>query len=277
MNRLSLNDRARILGCLVEGNSMRATTRMCGVSLNTVSKLLIEVGAACDLYQNETLKNLPCKRVQVDEIYSFCRMKSANVPPNREGVLGYGDVYTWVAIDADTKLVPSWLVGQRTPECAVVFMKDLVGRLANRVQLTTDGFRPYVSAVEQAFGSDVDYAMLVKIYRDKVGRPAFERKYADGECCGSVKTPMCGNPDEQHISTSYVERQNLTMRMGMKRYARRGNGFSKKIENHAHAVALHYMYYNFGRVHKTLRVTPAMETGISDHIWSLQEIADLAS
>lgn len=274
MNRLSLQDRARILGCLVEGNSLRATTRMCGVSINTVTKLLIDVGTACGLYQNEVLRDLPCKRIQVDEIWSFCYSKQKNTPPNIRG-LGRGDVYTWVAIDADTKLVPSWLVGTRDAEYANAFIRDLASRLASRVQLTSDGHKAYLEAVEAAFGIDVDYSMLVKLYGEATGGE-HERRYSPGECCGTISGTVCGMPDPRHVSTSFVERQNLTMRMSMKRFARLSNGFSKKIENHEHAIAMHYMYYNFGRIHKTLRVTPAMEAGVTDHVWTLEEIAKLA-
>lgn len=275
MNRLTLQDRARIIGCLTEGNSMRATSRLCDVSINTVTKLLVDVGTACDLYQNEILRNLPCKRVQVDEIWSFCGMKEKNVPKVRRGEFGVGDVYTWVAIDADTKLVPSWLIGQRWVEYAKLFIDDLASRMANRVQLTSDGHKPYLTAVESSFGNNIDYAMLVKIYSNPGSTE--NRQYSPGECCGANKTPVCGNPDEKHISTSFVERQNLTMRMSMRRFTRLTNGFSRKVTNHACAVALHYMFYNFARIHKTLRVTPAMQAGISDHVWSLEEIAKLAN
>jgi len=258
----------------VEGNSMRAITRMTGNSINTVTKLLVDLGTACDLYQNETLRKLPCKRVQVDEIWSFCYSKKRNT--TAEGIdIGRGDVWTWVAIDADTKLVPSWLVGTRDVWCAHEFIGDLAGRLANRVQLTSDGFKVYVRAVENAFGNDIDYAILKKIYGNPTGSKE-ERRYSSGECCGAIKGAVCGNPEEQHISTSFVERQNLTMRMSMRRYGRLTNGFSKKIENHERAVAMHYMYYNFGRIHKSLRVTPAMEAGVTGHVWSLEEIAALA-
>jgi IS1 family transposase len=275
MNRLSLEDRARILGMFVEGNSMRAITRMTGNSINTVTKLLVDLGTACDLYQNETLRNLPCKRVQVDEIWTFCYSKKRNTTPEGAAV-GHGDVWTWVAIDADTKLVPSWLVGDRDMWCAHEFIQDLAGRLANRVQLSSDGFRVYLKAVESAFGSDIDYAMIKKIYSNPVGTKE-ERRYSSGVCCGAIKGAVCGNPDDKEISTSFVERQNLTMRMGMRRFTRLTNGFSKKVENHERAVAMHYMYYNFGRIHKTLRVTPAMEAGVADHVWSLEEIAELAN
>jgi len=275
MNRLSLQDRARILGCLVEGNSLRATTRMCGVSINTVTKLLVDLGTACAIYQNETLRKLPCKRIQLDEIWSFCYSKQKNIPDGMRNVEGIGDVWTWVALDADTKLVASWLVGTRDADCANAFISDVASRLANRVQLTSDGYSAYMNAVNDAFGSEVDYAKLVKMYGAAHGNQQ-ERRYGSGECCGAIKGTVCGNPDERHVSTSFIERQNLTMRMGMRRFTRLTNGFSKKIENHEHALAIHYMYYNFGRIHKTLRVTPAMEAGVSDHVWSLEEIAALA-
>ncbi|GIK87290.1 MAG: transposase [Betaproteobacteria bacterium] len=275
MNRLSLQDRAKILGMLVEGNSMRAASRMADVSINTVTKLLEDVGFACGVHQDEVLRNLSCKRIQCDEIWSFCYAKQKNVAPEKAGVLGYGDVYTWTAIDAETKLVPSFLVGRRDAHHAEAFVADLASRMASRIQLTTDGLKLYINAVEDAFGADVDYAMLVKLYGEPAGHSA-ERKYSPGECCGTIKGAVCGNPSQKHISTSYVERQNLTMRMGMRRFTRLTNGFSKKIENLEHAVALHFMFYNFGRVHKTLRVTPAMEAGKADHIWTLAEIAALA-
>lgn len=276
MNRLSLQDRARILHCLVEGNSMRATSRMVDVSINTVTKLLVDVGRACSDYQFKNLRNLPCKRIQCDEIWSFCYSKEKNVPRDLKGIHGLGDVWTWTAICADTKLVPSWLVGQRTAVYAHFFVDDLASRLAGRVQLTTDGYKLYINAVERAFAADIDYAMLVKLYT-QVGGSDERRRYSPGECCGAIKGAVCGNPDEKHISTSFVERQNLTMRMSMRRFTRLTNGFSKKIENHEHAVALHYMHYNFGRIHKTLRVTPAMQAGVSDHVWNLEEIAALTA
>lgn len=274
MNRLSLQDRAKIIGCLVEGMSMRATTRLVGCSINTVTKLLIDLGTACSLYQNEVMRNLPCKRVQVDEIWAFCYSKQKNTPPNVRG-LGKGDVWTWVAIDADTKLVPGWLVGTRDAEYAQVFIRDLAGRLANRVQLTSDGHKAYLNAVESAFGSEVDYSMLVKLYGPADGNQQ-ERRYSSGHCCGTIKGAVCGAPDPAHVSTSFVERQNLSLRMGNRRFTRLTNGFSKKAANHEHALAIYYMHYNFGRIHKTLRVTPAMQAKVSDHVWSLEEIAKLA-
>lgn len=275
MNRLSLQDRARILGCLVEGNSLRATTRMIGCSINTVTKLLVDLGTGCGLYQNETLRNLPCCRLQLDEIWSFCYAKQKNVAPRLEGVLGYGDVWTWTAICADTKIVPTWLVGHRDAFYADKFVADLAGRLAKRPQVTTDGLKLYLRPMEDAFGSEVDYSMLVKLYGEATGGQQ-ERRYSSGKCCGTITGTVCGDPDPAHVSTSFAERQNLTMRMSMRRFTRLTNAFSKKVENHEHAVALHYMHYNFGRIHKSLRVTPAMEAGVSDHVWNLEEIAKLA-
>ena len=273
MNRLSIEKRIQILHCFVEGCSLRATSRMVDVSINTVTKFLVDLGYACAFYQNEALRNLPCKRVQADEIWSFCYSKQKNVPANMIGEAG--DIWTWVGMCADTKLVLSWLVGGRDAEYAKVFMSDLAGRLKSRVQLTTDGLKAYLSAVEDAFGSKIDYAMLVKLYGAAHGNQQ-ERRYSAGECRGTIKGAVCGKPEQQHVSTSFVERQNLTMRMGMRRFTRLTNGFSKKIENHEHAIAIHYMYYNFGRIHKSLRVTPAMEAKISEHIWTLEEIAKLA-
>lgn len=274
MNRLSIQERARILHCLVEGNSMRATSRMCDVSINTVTKLLVDVGSACLEYHDKTMRDLPCKRIQCDEIWSFCYAKERNVAPAHKGKLGYGDVWTWTAICADTKLICSYMVGRRYAEYARYFIQDLSHRIRNRIQLTTDGHKAYLNAVDAAYATDVDYAMLVKLYGEPKGGKE-ERRYSPSECCGAIKGVVCGEPDQKHISTSYVERQNLTMRMGMRRFTRLTNGFSKKIQNLECAVALHFMHYNFGRIHKSLRVTPAMETGIADHVWSLEEIAAL--
>lgn len=274
MNRLSLKHRAQIIGCLVEGNSMHSASRLVDVSINTVTKLLVDVGTACSEYQGRTLRNLKCKRLQLDEIWSFCYAKKKNLPKEMQGVLDRGDVWTWVAIDADTKLVPSYLVGLRDADYAHAFINDLGGRLVNRVQLTSDGHKPYLKAVEDVFGGSVDYAMLVKMYGNPTGS-APDHRYSSGECCAAIKGTVCGKPDDKHISTSFVERQNLSLRMGNRRFTRLTNGFSKKIENHAHALAIYYMHYNFGRIHKTLRVTPAMEAGISNHVWSLDEIASI--
>ena len=274
MNRLSLSERAKILGCLTEGLSMRATSRLCDVSINTVTKLLVDVGTACEAYQLDKLVNVKAKRIQCDEIWCFVGAKEKNVPWGRKGQLGRGDVYTWVALDADSKLVISWLVGKRSAKYAQAFMNDVAARLTNRVQLTTDGHHAYLDAVEEAFSGSIDYAMLVKLYDG--GSVKDERRYSPAVCTGTIRNTISGNPDDDHISTSYVERQNLTMRMQMRRFTRLTNAFSKKVENHAHAVALHYMFYNFARIHKTLRVTPAMQAGVSDHVWSLEEIAKLA-
>jgi len=273
MNRLSLQDRARIVGCLVEGVSMRATTRLVGCSINTVTKLLVDLGAACLLYQNEVMRNLPCKRIQVDEVWAFCYSKQKNTPVNERGERG--DIWTWVAIEAQTKLVPSFHVGARDARSAQLFIDDLASRLKDRIQLTSDGFKAYLTPVENAFGSEVDYAMLVKLYGNPEGNPN-ERRYSAGECCGTVKGTVSGNPEQAHVSTSYVERQNLSLRMGNRRFTRLTNGFSKKAANHEYALAIYYMHYNFGRIHKSLRVTPAMEAGIADHVWTLEEIAKLA-
>lgn len=274
MNKLDTKKRAQIIGCLVEGNSIRATVRMTGAAKNTVVKLLAEVGKACADYQDKVFHDLPCTKIQCDEIWSFCYSKEKNVPADHKGEFGYGDVYTWTAIDADTKLIPSYFVGRRDAQCAHAFMTDLASRLKSRVQLTTDGHKPYLQAVEDAFGGDIDYAMLVKTY----GNPQSttdQRRYSPAECTGTEKLTVCGKPDKKEISTSYVERQNLTMRMSMRRFTRLTNGFSKKIENLEAAVALHFMHYNFCRIHKTLRVTPAMEAGITDHVWTLEEIIKL--
>ncbi|WP_439638333.1 IS1 family transposase [Nevskia sp.] len=274
MNKLTIQRRAQIIGMLVEGNSLRAVSRMADCSINTVTKLLVDVGMACAEYQDKALRNLPCQRIQCDEIWAFVGAKAKNASAEEKAAGTAGDVWTWTAICADTKLVPSWVVGRRDAAAANEFMNDLAERLAHRVQLTTDGHHAYLTAVREAFVHEIDYAMLVKQYGAPVGAEN-ERRYSPAECIGAVKQPVSGRPNEAHISTSYVERANLTMRMGMRRFTRLTNAFSKKVENHAHAVALHMMFYNFGRVHKTLRVTPAMEAGIADHVWSLAEIAAL--
>jgi IS1 family transposase len=274
MNRLPLSKRTAILGMLVEGNSLRATSRLADVSINTVTKLLVDLGYVCAEYQSRTLRNLTCKRIQCDEIWAFCYAKAKNVPADKQGQFGYGDVWTWVAIDADTKLVPSWCVGSRGAATANEFMRDLAGRLANRVQLTTDGHRVYLDAVERAFGSEIDYSMLVKMYGDD---PKPDTRYSPGECIGCRQVGITGNPNPRDISTSHVERQNLTMRMQMRRFTRLTNAFSKKVENHVAMVAIHFLHYNFARIHKTLRVTPAMAAGVADHAWSLEEIVLLLS
>ena len=273
MNVLPIEKRAQILHLLVECNFMRATSRIADVSINTVTKLLVDAGTACLAYQDVAIRNIASKRVQCDEIWSFCYSKEKNVTPEDKGVLGHGDAYTWTAIDADTKLAISWLVGRRDGEYAEVFIADLASRLQGRIQLTTDGHGPYVAAVEKVFGAAIDYAMLVKIYEG--GDQEGQKRYSPAGFVKADKRRITGNADENEVSTSYVERQNLTMRMNMRRFTRLTNGFSKKIENLEHAVALHFMFYNFGRIHKTLRVTPAMEAGIADHVWTLEEIAEL--
>lgn len=273
MNQMPTSKRAQILGLLVEGMSLRAVSRVADCSINTVTKLLVDVGNACAEFQHKTLMGLRCKRVQCDEVWSFCYAKQKNVPEDLKGQFGYGDVWTWTALCADSKLVCSWMVGNRDANTANVFVSDLASRLSNRVQLTTDGHRAYLAAVENSFGADIDYAMLVKIYGEGPQSP--ERKYSPVEFVKAEKNKVAGDPDINHVSTSYVERQNLTMRMSMRRFTRLTNGFSKKLQNHECAIALHFMYYNFGRIHKSLRVTPAMEAGIADHVWSLEEIAAL--
>jgi IS1 family transposase len=272
MNKLSTEKRAQIVAALVEGNSIRATVRMTGASKNTIAKLLIELGAACSEYQDRAMRNLSCKTIQVDEIWSFVGCKKKNVKIY-ENCPVQGDVWTWIAIDADTKLVPSYLLGNRDRGTAEVFMKDLASRLANRVQLTSDGHKTYLSAVPGAFGQDVDWGILMKIYGN-TEREA-QVRYSPAECIGAEKHTGSGNPNPEKISTSYVERQNLTMRMGMRRFTRLTNGFSKKVENHAAAIAIHYMHYNFCRIHQSLRITPAMAAGICDHVWSIEEMVGL--
>lgn len=272
MNKLSTADRVRVVQCLVEGNSIRATVRMTGIAKNTVTKLLVDLGHACAEFQDTALVNLACERVQCDEIWSFVGAKAKNVPVEKRGTGEAGDVWTWTAMDADSKLMFSWLVGDRGSQSAVMFMNDAAGRLKNRVQLTTDGHRAYVNAVYQAFGANVDYAMLIKQYGLD---PEGERSYSPSVCTGIEKVTIIGDPDFDHISTSYVERQNLTMRMNMRRFTRLTNAFSKKVENHACAVALHFCYYNFVRKHATLKTTPAVKAGVADHIWTIEEMVRL--
>ena len=278
MNRLSLSKRVQAIHALVEGSSLRAASRMADVSINTVYKLLADVGVACAAYQDETLVDLPCRRVQCDEMWSFVYAKAKNVPTAKAAPEVAGDVWTWVAIDAETKLVPCWLIADRSAEAAQEFISDLASRLRSRVQLTTDGHKPYLEAVESAFDADVDYAMLVKLYgAPQDGTPGTaERKYSPNECTGARKQAITGGPDLAHISTSYVERQNLTMRMSMRRFTRLTNAFSKKVESLAHAVALHYMHYNFARIHKTLRISPAMAAGVTSRLWSIGDIVRMA-
>jgi len=272
MNRLTSEERARILHMLCEGMSIRAITRLTGASKNTVTKLLIDAGKACAAYHDEHVRNVKSKRVQVDEIWSFTYAKQRTVKTAKAAPANAGDTWTWTALDADSKLIVSYLVGARDAEYAMWFIDDLRQRLANRVQLTSDGHRGYLTAVEDAFGSDIDYGMVVKLYGPTVTAPG---RYSPAQCIGQQKSIVEGRPDADHISTSYVERSNLTMRMHMRRFTRLTNAFSKKVENHAHAVALHMMYYNFVRIHKTLRVTPAMAAGVSDRLWEIGDIVKL--
>ena len=271
MNKLPEHKRTQILNMLVEGSSMRSVSRVVGVSINTVTKLLVEAGEACQDYHNDHVRNIQAQRVQCDEIWAFCFSKEKNVSP--ESPDGAGDVWTWTGIDADTKLIISWMVAPgRGSEYAIEFMDDLRGRLDNRVQLTTDGHRAYLEAVEGAFGGDVDYAQLVKLY----GTPKEqEHRYSPSHCIGAKKVPVVGHPDSENISTSYIERHNLTTRMSVRRFTRLTNGFSKKIENHAHAVALYTVWYNFCRMHKTLGATPAMAAGLTEYPLGLDWIGSM--
>lgn len=276
MNRLDIKRQTQIIRCLVEGNSLRSTSRIVGVSINTVTKLLVDAGQVCLEYQDKNLVNLPCKRLECDEIWAFCYAKKKNVPPEKQGQFGYGDVWTWTAICADTKLIPTWAVGNRDGETASYFMQDLASRLTHKVQLTTDGHKAYLEAVEGAFGADIDYGMLIKMYGGAEEKNN-EKRYSPAICTGAEKRRIAGNPDLDHVSTSYVERQNLSLRMGNRRFTRLTNAFSKKIDNLMHSISLYYMYYNFCRVHGSLRVTPAMEAGVADHVWELEEIAELVT
>jgi IS1 family transposase len=274
MNMLDRKTRAQILHLLCEGQSIRAVTRLTGCSKNTVAKLLVEAGHACAAYQDRVLRNLTCKRIQMDEIWSFVRVKQGNMAKAKVPSLDAGDVWTWIALDADTKLIASFYVGDRTFNSAREFVGDVAERLANRVQLTSDGHRPYLNAVEEAFGGEIDYAQLHKIYAGGDSKSP-ERRYSPATCIGAEKKPKIGNPDPDHISTSFVERQNLTMRMSMRRFTRLTNGFSKKIENHACAVALHSMFYNFVRIHQTLKISPAMAAGVTDRLWEMTDLVEM--
>lgn len=271
MNVLKPERQAAVVRCLVEGNSIRSTVRMTGVAKNTVVKLLVDLGRVCSDYQDEALQGVCAKRVQCDEIWSFVGCKAKNVPSEQRGQFGRGDVWTWAGMDADTKLMVCWHVGMRDASAAYEFMMDLASRLKNRVQLTTDGHKVYLAAVEEAFGADIDYAMLVKMY----GEQADEKRYSPAAYISSTKSVVMGKPDEALISTSYVERQNLTMRMSMRRFTRLTNAFSKKLQNHQAAISLHFMHYNFCRVHQSLKTTPAVAAGITDHAWSVEEIVGL--
>jgi IS1 family transposase len=269
MNKLPLEKRRHILAMLCEGSSMRSISRIVDVSINTVSKILVEAGEACLILHDETVQNVKASRIQCDEIWSFCHAKQKNVASAKAAPEGAGDVWTWTAIDADSKLIVSYYVGDRSGESAMCLMVDLQGRLSNRVQLTTDGHKAYLEAVEGTFGGDVDFAQLVKMYGPTV-TPA--GRYSPAECTGIKKIRVEGNPDIKHVSTSYVERQNLTMRMSMRRFTRLTNAFSKKLDNHIHALALYFVFYNFTRIHKTLRMSPAMAAGITDRLWSLDDV-----
>jgi len=269
MNKLTPEKRAQALQMMAEGISLRAITRLSGISRTTLIKLLEDAGEAFSEYQDRTLMNLACKRIQVDEAWAFCYAKQKNVPTAKAAPEGAGDIWTWVGLDAQSKLAVSWYVGGRDSEAAMIFMDDLAKRLANRVQLTSDGHKAYLEAVEGAFGSDIDYAMLVKVYGPA---PEGQRRYSPAECIGAVKHRVEGNPDPKHVSTSFSERQNLSMRMGNRRMTRLTNAFSKKAENHAHMMAIYFMHYNFVRIHQTLKVTPAMAAGVTPKLW---EMADM--
>lgn len=272
MNKLTSAERAKILHLLCEGSSIRAVERVTGVNKITITKLLVDAGQVCFDYHDANVRNVPSTRVQCDEIWSFCYAKKRNVKTAKAAPEGAGDVWTWTAIDADSKLIISYLVGERDVPCAHAFMQDLAGRLANRVQLTTDALRSYLDAVEEAFGGDVDYGKLTKLFGDA---PASPGRYSPPICTGTRKERMMGSPDMAHVSTSFVERNNLTMRMHMRRFTRLTNAFSKKVENHAYAVALHMMYYNFVKINGKLRMTPAMAAGVSDRLWEMSDIVEL--
>lgn len=275
MRQLPIEKRALILELLIEGNSMRSTSRLAKVSINTVTKLLVNAGEACAKYHDETVRNVKASRIQCDEIWSFCYAKGKNVKTAKAAPEGAGDVWTWTALDSDSKMILSYEIGDRSGATAIEFMDDLCSRLSNRVQLTTDGHKAYLEAVEGAFGGDVDYAQLIKMYGGPTGNKGHEKKYSPAECTGTKKRMVEGNPDKAHISTSHVERANLSMRMGMRRFTRLTNGFSKKLENHLHMLSLYFVHYNFVRIHKTLRVTPAMEAGISNELHDMEWIVGL--
>ncbi len=272
MNRLTTAQRVQILSMLCEGSSMRAVSRVADVSINTVTKLLVDAGIACASFHDEAVRNVQARRVQVDEIWSFCYAKAKNVPAAKAAPINSGDIWTWTALDSDSKLIISYLVGGRDAEYAAAFMADLRSRLATRVQLTSDGHRAYIGAVESAFGGDVDYAQLVKIYGEA---PEAEKRYSPAVCNGARKERVNGNPDRGHISTSHVERSNLSFRMHVRRYTRLTNAHSKKFENHCHMVALYTTWYNFARINSAVRMSPAMAAGISDRLWSMKDIVGL--
>jgi IS1 family transposase len=269
MNKLPSAKRVQVLGMMLEGMSIRAIVRLTSVSKTTILKLLEDCGEAFSEYQDTAFRNLTCKRLQVDEIWAFNHCKQRNVRTAKAAPPQAGDIWTWTAIDADTKLIPSWLVGSRDAYAAQAFIGDLAGRLANRVQLTSDGHGPYLAAVEESFGAAIDFAQLVKIYGTPEGSIG---RYSPGECVGAEKRPVTGRPDPAYISTSYAERSNLSIRMHDRRFTRLTNAFSKKAANHAHSVALNFMYYNFVRIHQTLRCTPAMAAGVTTKLWELADM-----
>ena len=275
MNKLPITKRAMILSLLVEGLSMRSISRTVDVSINTVTKLLVQAREACAAYHDKTVREVKASKVQCDEIWSFCYAKDKNVPAAKAAPKGAGDVWTWTGIDSDTKMILSYEIGDRTSETAIEFMDDLRSRLANRVQLTTDGHKAYLEAVEGAFGGDVDFAQLVKLYGAPNGREGHERKYSPAECMGTRTRIVEGSPERGHVSTSHVERHNLTMRMGMRRFTRLTNGFSKKLENHLHMLSLYFVHYNFVRMHKSLRMTPAMAAGVTDTLHDMEWLVGL--
>ena len=276
MNVLTDEKRAQIISILVEGMGINAACRITGVSKNAVLRLLAHVGAACAAYQDRVMRDLKGKRYEADEAWSFVGMKQKNVPKELQGTLGYGDVYVWVALDSDSKLIPCWHVGTRGAVSAYAFIHDLASRLANRIQLTTDGHKAYVQAVEDAFGSDIDFAQLVKLYGTLGQTKEDARRYSPAECTGIRKERITGNPDMRKVSTSFVERSNLTMRMNMRRFTRLTNAFSRKLENHMHAISLNFMVYNFCKIHSTLRTSPAQAAGVDDHLWDIEEIIMMA-
>ena len=273
MNKLDQKARAQILHLLCEGSSIRAVTRLTGASKNTVAKLMVEAGKACAEYHDKTVRNVKARRIQCDEIWSFTYAKAKNVKTAKAAPDGAGDTWTWTAIDADSKLMVTWWVGDRSSSTGLLFLRDLKSRLANRVQLTTDGHGAYLEAVDHTFGEDVDYAMLIKLYGP--APDSAKGRYSPAECIGARKKDISGSPDPDHISTSFAERQNLNMRMHIRRFTRLTNAFSKKFENHAHNVALFTTYYNFVRIHKTLRVTPAMAAGVTDKLWEIGDIVNV--
>jgi len=272
MNKLPVAKRAQILSLFCEGTSMRAVSRLADVSINTVTKLLVDAGRLCAALHDDRVRGVKAQRVQVDEIWSFTYAKAKNVPKAKKAPAGAGDTWTWTGLDADSKLIVSWLVGPRDAGSAFTFASDLKARLANRVQLTSDGLKLYLDAVEDVFGADIDYAQLVKLYGASGEN---ETRYSPAKCIGCISKEITGDPDPKHISTSYVERQNLTMRMHMRRFTRLTNGFSKKLDNHVHMIALYTVFYNFTKIHKTLRVTPAMQAGLTEHVWSMEDVVRL--